>query len=102
MGNWNRHAPRPGQQEDRTEGIWERELAARSIEVAAGAGAVLVRVDGRGRVRHLTIDPAAFEGRDHELLADLILGATAEAQRRAAELAAGDDSPGYGGPSGGR
>lgn len=47
---------------------------------------VRVQVDGRGQVRTLDIDPTAFEGRDPELLADLILSAIAEAQRRAAEL----------------
>ena len=49
-------------------------------------GLVRVRVDGRGLVRSLTIDPEAFEGRDAELLADLIVGAVAEAQRRASDL----------------
>jgi DNA-binding protein YbaB len=34
----------------------------------------------------LQIDPEAFAGRDPELLADLILAAVAEAQRRAADL----------------
>jgi DNA-binding protein YbaB len=43
-------------------------------------------VDGRGLVRSLSLEPAAFEGRDAELLADLIVGAIAEAQRRAADL----------------
>ena len=62
------------------------ELLDRTIEATAGAGLVRVRVDGRGQVRSLTIDPQAFEGRDAELLADLIAGAIAEAQRRAAEL----------------
>jgi len=52
----------------------------------AGAGLVRVRVDGRGLGRSLTIDPEAFEGRDAELLADLIVGAVAEAQRRASDL----------------
>ena len=64
----------------------QSELADRSIEATAGAGLVRVRVDGRGQVRALRIDPAAFEGRDAELLADLIVGAIAEAQRRAADL----------------
>lgn len=64
----------------------QSELADRSIEATAGAGMVRVRVDGRGLVRSLTIDPDAFNGRDPELLADLIVGAVAEAQRRAAEL----------------
>jgi len=61
-------------------------LADRSVEASAGAGMVRVRVDGRGLIRSLSIDPAAFEGRDAELLSDLILGAVAEAQRRADDL----------------
>lgn len=64
----------------------QSELADRTIEATAGAGLVRVRVDGRGLVRSLTIDPLAFEGRDAELLADLIVGAAAEAQRRASDL----------------
>lgn len=64
----------------------QSELADRTIEATAGAGLVRVRVDGRGLLRSLTIDPQAFEGRDAELLADLIVGAVAEAQRRASDL----------------
>lgn len=64
----------------------QSEFADRMIDVTAGAGLVRVRVDGRGTVRELNIDPLAFEGRDPELLSDLILGAVAEAQRRAADL----------------
>lgn len=64
----------------------QSELADRTIEAAAGAGMVRVRVDGRGLLRALVIEPEAFEGRDPELLADLIVGAIAEAQRRAADL----------------
>ena len=64
----------------------QSELADRTIEATAGGGLVRVRVDGRGLVRSLSLEPAAFEGRDAELLADLIVGAIAEAQRRAADL----------------
>lgn len=64
----------------------QSELAGRSIEASAGAGLVRVRVDGRGLLQSLTIDPEAWNGRDAELLADLIVGAVAEAQRRAADL----------------
>lgn len=64
----------------------QSELADRTIEASAGAGLVRVEVDGRGLVRRLTIDPGAFEGRDAELLGDLIMGAIAEAQRRASDL----------------
>lgn len=64
----------------------QSELAEQSVEATAGGGLVRVTVDGRGTVRGLVIDPAAFEGRDADLLADLVLGAVAEAQRRAGEL----------------
>jgi DNA-binding YbaB/EbfC family protein len=64
----------------------QSELAGKSIEATAGAGLVRVRVDGRGLLQSLTIDPEAWQGRDAELLADLIVGAVAEAQRRAADL----------------
>ncbi len=65
----------------------QSELAGRTIETTAGGGMVRVTADGRGTIRAVTIDPEAFEGRDAELLADLVLAAVAEAQRRAAELA---------------
>lgn len=61
-------------------------LANRVIDVSAGAGMVRVSADGRGSIRTITIEPAAFEGRDAEFLSDLVLSAVAEAQRRAAEL----------------
>ncbi|MFN2315262.1 MAG: YbaB/EbfC family nucleoid-associated protein [Gemmatimonadales bacterium] len=65
----------------------QTDLAGRTIEVSAGAGMVRGSADGRGMVRSVTITPEAFEGRDAELLGDLVLSAIAEAQRRAAELA---------------
>ena len=63
----------------------QTELAGRTVEATAGGGLVRVQVDGRGTVRALHIDPEAFAGRDPELLADLVLSAVAEAQRRAAD-----------------
>ncbi len=65
----------------------QADLADRTVEATAGGGLVRVTADGRGQVRSLTIDPEAFEGRDADLLADLVLSAVAEAQRRAAETA---------------
>jgi hypothetical protein len=64
----------------------QSELAGRTIETTAGAGLVRVTADGGGTIRGITIDPAAFDGRDAELLGDLVLAAVAEAQRRAAEM----------------
>jgi DNA-binding YbaB/EbfC family protein len=65
----------------------QAELADRTVEATAGGGLVRVKADGRGLVRELVIDPAAFDGRDAELLSDLVLAAIAEVQRRAAEAA---------------
>ncbi len=63
----------------------QHDLAEQTYETQAGGGLVRVTVDGKGLVRSLRIDPAAFQDRDPDLLADLILGAVAEGQRRAAE-----------------
>jgi DNA-binding YbaB/EbfC family protein len=65
----------------------QADLADRLVEASAGGGLVKVKADGRGQIRELVIDPQAFEGRDAELLADLVLSAVAEAQRRAADAA---------------
>ncbi len=65
---------------------FQTELAGRTVTATAGGGMVRVTVDGRGLLRALDIDPAAFEGRDAELLSDLVLSAVAEAQRQAADL----------------
>ena len=65
----------------------QADLADRMVEASAGGGMVKVRADGRGLVQDVTIDPAVFDGRDAELLSDLVLSAVAEVQRRAAEMA---------------
>ena len=64
----------------------QSELAHRTVETSAGGGLVRVTADGRGTIRAIAIDPAAFEGRDAELLSDLVLAAVAEAQRRIADM----------------
>ncbi len=64
----------------------QSELAQRSIEASAGGGMVRVVADGQGTIRSVQIEPTAFDGRDAELLSDLVLSAVAEVQRRAAEV----------------
>ncbi|HEX5387922.1 MAG TPA: YbaB/EbfC family nucleoid-associated protein [Gemmatimonadales bacterium] len=64
----------------------QSELAGRTFETSAGGGLVRVTADGRGTVRGIAIDPAVFQEHDAEFLADLVLSAVAEAQRRAADL----------------
>lgn len=63
----------------------QRDLADKTFDAQAGGGLVRAVVDGKGALCSLQIDPEAFAGRDAELLADLVIGAIAEAQRRAAD-----------------
>lgn len=58
------------------------DLALKTTAATAGGGLVRVTVDGRRVVRSLVIAPEAFAGRDADLLADLIMAAITEAQRR--------------------
>lgn len=60
----------------------DAELSRQSTEATAGGGVVRVTVDGHRVLRSLVIAPEAFEGRDADLLADLIMAAITEAQRR--------------------
>jgi len=64
----------------------QADLASRTIETQAGGGMVRVTADGRGTIHSVNIDPTVFEGRDADFLADLVLAAVGEAQRRAADL----------------
>lgn len=57
-------------------------LTRARAEGAAGGGMVRACVDGLHRLRELEIAPSAFELRDAGLLADLVMSAVAEAQRR--------------------
>ena len=60
----------------------DAELSKQTTEATAGGGLVRVKVDGHRSVRALQISPEAFEGRDADLLSDLIMAAITEAQRR--------------------
>ncbi|HEY3933997.1 MAG TPA: YbaB/EbfC family nucleoid-associated protein [Gemmatimonadales bacterium] len=60
----------------------DAELAGQMVTASAGAGLVRATVNGRGVLRSLVIAPEAFEGRDADLLADLVMAAITEAQRR--------------------
>jgi DNA-binding YbaB/EbfC family protein len=61
-------------------------LKEQRIEASAGGGMVKVVVTGDLRLEALTIDPDAVDPEDVEMLQDLVLAATNEALRQAAEL----------------
>jgi hypothetical protein len=84
MADWQQLMQLSQQMQGRLQQL-QHDLAEQTYEAQAGGGLVRVTVDGKGVVRSLQIDPEAFQGRDADLLADLILSAMAEGQRRAAE-----------------
>ncbi len=84
MADWQQLMQFSQQMQGRLQQL-QHDLAEKSHDGQAGGGLVRVTVDGKGTVRSLHIDPEAFQERDADLLADLVLSAIAEGQRRAAE-----------------
>lgn len=62
-------------------------LTKARAEATAGGGLVRASVDGLQRLRALEIAPELFETHDAALLADLVMAAVAEAQRRVEVIA---------------
>ncbi len=63
-------------------------LANETVEASAGGGMVTVTITGDLVLKDITIDPAAVDPEDVELLQDMVLAAVNEAIRQAQELAA--------------
>jgi nucleoid-associated protein EbfC len=66
----------------------EKQLSEVSVEASAGGGMVAIKMNGQKQVTEVRIDPEVFKGRDHEMLADLVLAAVNEASRRVDEVLA--------------
>lgn len=58
------------------------ELKRKTVEVTAGGGAVKVVMNGEKQVQSLTIDPAAVDPEDVEMLQDLISAAFNESVKK--------------------
>ena len=65
----------------------QEELKDETVEASAGGGMVKVTMTGAMEVRDITIDPAAIDPDDVELLQDMVAAAVNEAVRAAQELA---------------
>jgi DNA-binding YbaB/EbfC family protein len=63
----------------------QSQLEARELEVAAGGGAIKVRITGSGRFVSLQLDPE-FLKEDPKLVADTILAAVQDAAKQSKEL----------------
>jgi len=65
----------------------QEELAEETVTVSVGGGAVTVVMNGQQEVRSVTIDPAAVNPDEVDMLQDLIMAAMNEALRKSRELA---------------
>ena len=63
----------------------QQELDEREYEGTAGGGAVACKVSGKRQLLSLTIDPAAVEPEDVEMLQDMVLAAVNDALRKGEE-----------------
>ena len=66
----------------------QEQLKDETVEASAGGGMVKVVVSGDLEVKSITIDAAAIDPEDPELLQDMVLAAVNEGLRSAQELAA--------------
>ena len=81
----------------------QESLKDERVEASAGGGMVKVVATGELAIESITIDPAAVDPEDVEMLQDTVLAAVNEALRSAQELAAsklGNVTGGLGGPGG--
>lgn len=76
------------------------ELAAKKVTGQAGGGLVKVTLTGAGEVVAIDIDPSVVDPADVETLQDLVIGALADANTAAQELAAQTMGPLAGGLGG--
>jgi DNA-binding YbaB/EbfC family protein len=65
----------------------QEELKSETVESSAGGGTVKVVITGDLEVQSITVDPAAVDPDDVDLLQDMIAAAVNEAIRAAQELA---------------
>ena len=82
----------------------QESLKDERVEASAGGGMVKVVATGELAIESITIDPAAVDPEDVDMLQDTVLAAVNEAIRSAQELAAskmGGVTGGLGGPGGG-
>lgn len=66
------------------------DLKRKTVEVTAGGGAVKVVMNGEKQVQSLTIDPAAVDPEDVEMLQDLLSAAFNESTKKVDDMMASE------------
>lgn len=64
----------------------QAELEKRTVEATSGGGIVTVVCNGKQEVESISIDPAAVDPEDVEMLEDLVLAAVNEGLRKSQEM----------------
>lgn len=85
MGNMNQLMQQAQRMQREMEKAQE-DIASMSADATAGGGVVKVTVNGGKQLTSLTIDPAAVDPEDVEMLQDLVMVAVNEALRKIDEL----------------
>ena len=65
----------------------QEELESERVEASAGGGAVKVVATGKQTIESVTIDPAAVDPDDVEILQDMVLAAVNDALAKSQQLA---------------
>ena len=68
----------------------QEEMGRREFEASAGGGMVTVRVNGDQEILAVSIEPAAIDPKDVEMLQDLVAAATNEVLKKAKEAMQGE------------
>jgi len=63
----------------------QRQVNSVTVETSAGGGMVSVRMNGQKQILEVRIEKEVFEGKDQEMLQDLVRAAVNEASRRVDE-----------------
>lgn len=65
----------------------QEQLGQVTVAGQSGGGLVIVTMNGRAEMKGITIDPSLLQASEKEMLEDLIVAATKDAQDKAAEAA---------------
>lgn len=66
----------------------QESLALLEVEGTSGGGLIKVKVDGKGAIKSLKIDPSLLDPQEGEVLEDLLVAALRDAQTKAEAKAA--------------
>jgi DNA-binding YbaB/EbfC family protein len=64
----------------------QEEIGKKTIDVAAGGGAIKITITGKLEITQITIDPEVLKEADADMLQDMVKAATNEAIRKAQEM----------------